>query len=295
MKPNPFASITADRIQGLVNDSAELELLYRDQPALLRWRDAGFPVPLEYAERVKKALVRTSEDLAAIRPGATRLRWTALLFGLADDSITKGLQYEILVGGRVQRAEQVLLLQYHLELVVFNIRRLVAMLPRLTPLGQKALRWLGSDRMRLRQLPARQRLWLYVSVAVCAYSVLSWVATIAVAWYPVATPFFPPGFLLIISTPQGGQALPGILPSGLGYSGLVIVVVFLAGELAFVVHGIDLIFKLHRIEVDFSRLWQEEYSRLEDGEERALHLAYRKWPRPGLRMKVESGNDLAAI
>jgi hypothetical protein len=295
MKPNPFVSITADRIQALVIDSAEIELLYRDQPALLRWRDAGFPVPLEYADRVKKALVRTSEDLAAVRPGATRLRWTALLFGLADDSLTKGLQYEILAGGRVQRAEQVLLLQYHLELVVFNVRRLVAMLPRLTPLGEKAIRWLGSDRMRLRQLPARQRSLLYVSVAVCAYSVLSWIATIAVAWYPAATPFFPPGFLLIISTPQGGQALPGILPASLGYSGLVTAVVFLAAELAFVVHGIDLIFKLHRIEVDFNRLWQEEYSKLEDGEERALHLAYRKWPRPSLRMKVESGNDLAAM
>jgi hypothetical protein len=276
MESYPFSSVTSISVQSLADDAKEIDSLRHNLADLVRWRDAGLPVPRAYENRVRRALNRAEADLSAIASGAHQLHYSSMVFDEALKSVGVAKERNILSEVGSERVREMLLLQGELETAVVYLRWIVQMLRPLIPLGDKAKRWLTTDRSRLRELPPRRRQVFYISLGVLAYSVASWVATIFVAWYPQTTPFFPPGFLLLVSTPHGAQALPGILPYDVGTSGLVEAVVLLGAEMAFVAHFIDVLLKLHRIEVDFDRRWQDERHRVELNEERLFHGFFSK-------------------
>jgi hypothetical protein len=271
MKSYPFSSVNAINVQALVDDADEIDSLQRNIADLLQWREAGLPSPRTYSERVSGVLSRTEADLNAVAPSANQLYHTSLVFGEAVEAVATANSRDMLTESKSERVSEVLLLQGELETAGLYLRWIVEMLRPLIPLSEKARRWLTSDRSRLHELPTRQGRLFYVSAGILAYSVVSWAATIFAGWYPQTTPYFPPYFLLLVSTSHGAQALPGILPYDIGITGLAEVVVLLGAELLFVIHFAHTLVRLHAVQVDFERRWQDERRKVESDERRLFN------------------------
>ena len=268
--------ITTARVRELEDDAAELDAL-REQ--LDRFVDVGTPLPPGYSPQLSAALARVSSRLAVIRPGLASFPWTRGFLDITIKSDAKAQKLDIRTGSRESRILSVLFLQGRLSVSTLYLHRLLELLPRNVRLQEETRlfwdRWTSS---RLKELPPRERRRFYAWSAIGIYGIASWFGTVLAFWFPILFKVIPSFLFPVVLTPQGPQAYPGILPSGLGYGSAVILVVLIAVEIHALYGFLDIQLRLHRIETGFRARWEEVLDETRHGELDAMNRALKQWP-----------------